>query len=827
LVTTRQHVPTGSDGAGPDRRATGWLAGLHPIAGLAAYFRSGWAFLVPYQLAYLLCAWRHWPATSAAAHPGAAAPVSLLQIYWFLHVVHLVLLAAAMWSAVRPASFMLALRRSAPWLLLGAVIAIPGIYLEWPADTWEHLRRIAECQFQADVAEHSAGYKSAYFFEYSWVALASPRLLLPAAGAYYAGVGLLLAWQYYRLGEALGWERPWALVGVAMAIVVFGNSCFSFLRYYGLASTIYAQIAALALIRLAILLVRREGAAGYAPADPSRGRRAVTRLLALGTAVGGLLLVISGSHRQALGIAAFGGASVFAGALLHHWRRATPWLVVALLGLNVVVLYCWNAGPTAGAALYWRAVSADEFRRGLSQVVGTIGWLNLAAGCWLVLRGNLCGYLTVGPMLLLVMPATFLPVSQLVARNGASITYARMLFAIPAGFALIETVRTARAPAWSGKWIAAAGALILPIALVGLTLPGPSAPAFGRLWNALAQTPADLRLSGVLAATDAVQQHPDARPVASDTVAATFQTVAAIPFENRYRPIGQPITPSIAHVIGATRFWGPAQPAEPTTPGATAPAAMSGAWTTVSGAACQFVHVPEADGAPAPIALQNPAGDTSEVLTTELIPVDPRKIYRVEMSVRLASGPAAPVYLAVAWFDTGGRLLPANVGAPAGANWPTGWRNGTYSYFGLVAQTPPARWTTYRRSFGPGEAAEIPPQAAFVRLGALLNYPAAVQGAARLANVRLWPKSPAELQSDGHFSAGEARLLVVPDWHSLISPVSIAGLASQHWPRSEVAADLAGTAEMSQAAATAGAERLGHTPALYLLRATDGQRTPR
>ena len=43
---------------------------------MLAYFRSGWAFLIPYLAAYLLYAWLNWPVDPVAAgsSPVAAGP---------------------------------------------------------------------------------------------------------------------------------------------------------------------------------------------------------------------------------------------------------------------------------------------------------------------------------------------------------------------------------------------------------------------------------------------------------------------------------------------------------------------------------------------------------------------------------------------------------------------------------------------------------------------------------------------------------------------------------------------------------------------------------
>lgn len=48
------------------------------------YFRSGWAFLIPYLLAYLLYAWLIWPVNPVDGGQWAVVPC-LLHVSWTLH----------------------------------------------------------------------------------------------------------------------------------------------------------------------------------------------------------------------------------------------------------------------------------------------------------------------------------------------------------------------------------------------------------------------------------------------------------------------------------------------------------------------------------------------------------------------------------------------------------------------------------------------------------------------------------------------------------------------------------------------------------------------
>ena len=97
-------------------------SGSRSGATLRAYFRSGWAFLIPYLAAYLLYAWLKWPVNPASGGEGLVKVISesagalpstalssppftftltslvppLLHVYWFLHALHLILGAIAL-----------------------------------------------------------------------------------------------------------------------------------------------------------------------------------------------------------------------------------------------------------------------------------------------------------------------------------------------------------------------------------------------------------------------------------------------------------------------------------------------------------------------------------------------------------------------------------------------------------------------------------------------------------------------------------------------------------------------------------------------------------
>lgn len=137
------------------------------------------------------------------------------------------------------------------------------------------------------------------------------------------------------------------------------------------------------------------------------------------------------------------------------------------------------------------------------------------------------------------------------------------------------------------------------------------------------------------------------------------------------------------------------------------------AWTL--GGGTQPVFRQGVAGAPGGTCLSNASGAATEVLSDRFA-IDPARRYKISiLAARLDAGTAGRSYLGIAWYDADGALLNSGVVAPAG------WSNGTYSYYGLVNQLPPAVFTAYELVFGPGTSAAIPSSAASARIVALLN----------------------------------------------------------------------------------------------------------
>ncbi len=786
-----------------------------------AYLCSGWAFLIPYLGAYLLYAWSGWPVNPAAVS-GLSDEVSgqvpsLLYVYWLLHAFHLLLggaLLAVTFSRRRanrrtenaaspPAIPTLSRVLGAiPWLGLGLLFWIPGVYLEWPADTWEHLRRINEWHAYDLVIQHSAWVKSSYFLSYSLLGLSAGIQQLLWLDLYYTGICLLLSWQYYRLARAVGLGEGPAMVFVLLQALLIGNNVFSFYRYYGISSSIYAQLGAVVLLRLAIELFRA-------------GRAGRHRWLATLFCAAMALALALFNHPQAAGLAALGICGVALWKLFAI-RRRTGWVVVVLLiAISLLPVAWYPSGriferqptlqewisPWIGFKVFVPdSPAADR----LLQILGLAGVINAIAAIWLLRKNHLVGWVTLAPILLLCLPYVALPLAEVLLPRTNIVTFQRMYLAIPPGLALVccfERLLRAdtRVSALVGQ--GRLGFLSTLAALLILVAVSPGRPTYNHSWNALSSVPRDLAMEGLIRAYDSAGSGaaPTSRPAGTPAAISVLQTFHPEHAATHYRPVIPPVTGSLQAIMGIPATTGPSQQFQGPSLSTDYRMTDQSAWRTTAGAPPKFVsHVPDLKGVTT--ALQTVVGETTEIFSEMLVPIDPSKNYRVEMSLKQELGKNGQALLAVAWYDQEGRFLNSGEARPIGAAAPAGWRNGTYSYFGPVGLPVPEQWTTHRLSFGADEFASIPLNARAVRIGALLNYPATPGSVMSLANVRLWEKSLAEQMVDGAFTGAETWLVVAPDFREIYTRESQAARLSRHWSPHRVPYDYAGGPELEEAA---------------------------
>ncbi len=538
---------------------------------LQTYFRSGWAFLTPYLAVYLLYAWLRWPVNPVAVGQWTVVPC-LLYVYWTLHAINLVfgLLALRAWwrasgtqvdgatndrektancaappqpsNVQRPPSRTAAtVYRLLPWIFLALLFYIPGTYFEWPADPKAHLERINRWQGLNLVIDHHEWYKSSYFLPYSLTGKAVAYAVPSGLNFYYTGICLLLCWQYYRLARACDLGERASMMFVLLQALLFGNNIFSFYRYYGISSSILAQLGAVALTRILLEAAKHPqlslGSFFGVPCFISqltvlRQPSAVYRLL---LSVLCILPLIRYNHAQGLGIAGLGVGAVIVWRLIEWRRSALWWLIVTTLVINVLFLWLYprpavieilHAQGFLNAWYGFNILNSNSTAGDrMLQIIGVFGLINFAAALVLIRRNHVIGWLTILPVAAMLLPCIAVPLVQVLAQAGGTdnvITFQRFFFSIPPCLAVVYlwaqlqhsrrgVVRPAQiqgphsSTAPLGPWLRLPAndspprrdgfyALVIgSMVFFALTTAPSSFPFYNRTWNSLVIVPADLR----------------------------------------------------------------------------------------------------------------------------------------------------------------------------------------------------------------------------------------------------------------------------------------------------------------------------------------------
>lgn len=538
-----------------------------------AYFYSGWAFLIPYLAVYLVYYWQKWPANPVNLVDGGQLPVTgdrspstvlllpippLLYVYWAFHAIHVVLAAFALrsWyrdeqhvtmskvptadihrqiayrsgSASRPAPFassLLFLRSmvsaATPWTLLALIFYIPGIYLEWPSDPWEHLRRINEWRILDQVTTHSSWMKSSYFLPYSLTGRATDLGLLSWLNVYYTAVGLLLCWQYYRLARAVGLSERASFIFVLLNTLSFGNNVFSFYRYYGLSSSIFAQLGTVALIRIALEAMRAGNHANPLSAASRINTFSWKKLLSLAACAGLLLLFTAFNHAQGLGLVALCLIAVGVWWCIDRYRYQGLGAVIVLAAIgSTLFVWLWPRSTNIenlrvrGWLNLWYGfdlISPSSLAwNAMLQVLGGLGVLNMLCGVWLLRRNHPVGWLTLMPWIALQLPFVSMPLAQLIVSHSGEqniLIVHRLFFSIAAGLAITVAVQKILFALQGSTLIthhSTAGFVGFALLVVGLAtaVSAPmERPIYNRTWQTLARIPDDQQMEPVLAGIDA------------------------------------------------------------------------------------------------------------------------------------------------------------------------------------------------------------------------------------------------------------------------------------------------------------------------------------
>lgn len=425
---------------------------------LRAYFYSGWAFFTPYLLAYLLYASLKLPVNPGAMMDGRyrSAIPSLLTVYWTLHIGHLLLASISLrsWSRQRAANVAVSTSRSRvsflwpllPWICLALLFCIPGVYLEWPSDAWEHLSRITEWGRIDIISDHRTPAKFGYSLFYSILAL-FPTGYWSIILTSFSGFGaLLLTWSFYRLARETLPSPRWSFIAATTCAILLGNTCFAFVRYYGLSTSVLAQSALVAFIGNLIRFFR--------PISDNGGERRLRPGHRIATGLG-TCSVMTANHVQTLPMALVFVLAVAGWAAVES-RRSRLWQISGVLITAAVLTVSFAPIPEAittycipnGWMTDWYGFAVLSMGGPAAErawvIMGLPGILSLGAAVILASRNHVTAWLTLAPIVALVWPPFAIALSAALASRGEPAahihTFHRVLLALPVGLSIITLI---------------------------------------------------------------------------------------------------------------------------------------------------------------------------------------------------------------------------------------------------------------------------------------------------------------------------------------------------------------------------------------------------
>ena len=159
--------------------------------------------------------------------------------------------------------------------------------------------------------------------------------------------------------------------------------------------------------------------------------------------------------------------------------------------------------------------------------------------------------------------------------------------------------------------------------------------------------------------------------------------------------------------------------------------------STLLAANTQFTNTTQNDSPVGTSVLQY-SGSTGADWSSEIIPIDSSKVYRISLWARQTG--ASLHYITAAFMNATGAYLSGGG---------TGWNSGTYHYWGRGNQPFPSTWTFYSVVFGPGQAFTAPAGAKFIRLAMLQNYGSTATDTVYMADYRIEEVLPSTLIQNG------------------------------------------------------------------------------
>lgn len=423
---------------------------------LTKYFADLWFFL-PYLLLYL--AWWIF----------GIDVETLRYVFYGLHIFHL---ATALYclKVVFPKKITnIHLINCFSWIIISLLFILPGAFLEYPSDPWEHFRRIFRWQAGGEISNYLFDVKGkfAYFFGWSLLGFLPIELRRVGLDYYSAFWQLLLAVQIYRVFR-IGSNSLYAFFAVGLFITTYGTNLFG-LRYYALSSTPLAYAAFLQVVivslsgnslRYLFLVLVSSTAMIY-----FNHKQELLFLAILAPALLWFRLSLSDStfllRLQRKGVLVLGGI-VALGFL------SGPTLSKLFLSADFKPLLGWHGGLPIWSPFYL-------------DTLGVLGWIGIVASIIsIIIRPQkVLAWCSLLPVFILLWP----PTALLILKSFPShyLTY-RILYAFPAALGIIPFLQIASEKIFNQRAKTLGFAVLSGIVIfIGFN---PDAPWRGRLWFA-------------------------------------------------------------------------------------------------------------------------------------------------------------------------------------------------------------------------------------------------------------------------------------------------------------------------------------------------------
>ena len=405
---------------------------------------------------------------------------------------------------------------------------------------------------------------------------------------------MLLAWQYYRLAKTVGLDRRWAFLFVIVNALTFGNSCFSFYRYYGLSTSIYAQLGAVALTRIVLeaaqnpqlslrsffrspfprssrfVTANRQPSTVHRLPFPADQPPTVYRLL---PALVYLLAFIGFNHVQGIGIAGLSVAAICGWRLIEWKRSALWWLFSTILLTNALFIWLYSRSAAIETyrlhgwlnSLYGFNIFNLTSHAGnrMVQILGVFGFVNLGVSTLLDRRYRTVTWMTLLPLVALSLPCIAVPFSDTLFNTGGDagiITFHRMIFALPSclalaafGSRLVNDARYKTGISRSKSRItfnkcrsaisSSPSAFVILVLTAATTIPS-STPSYNRLWHFTEKTSADLCMRPILAIAELPLFHQSPSPwiISTCSVGEVLHTMKIPRLALAWRALNTPAT---------------------------------------------------------------------------------------------------------------------------------------------------------------------------------------------------------------------------------------------------------------------------------------------